>query len=201
MHHHSACVSLFTSVLQPQCWRASFHRLYVSSVELFFLSLCCGWRLESWPNVLRTVCISCWRLTANNESIWGLHLRPPSLFYLTPFPPAMYLFFSFIFVLQLWLTVAWHVMSVHQSPGPITASSPMEWSILLKCWLSKSWLCSRHVMECAISTSACCTLHLYTFTLCWGASCLQLWPSAFHLLTAVYSMHQKYRYACTLLKL
>lgn len=61
------------------------------------VSLCCGWRLESWPIVVRTLSISCWHLAANNESIWGLHLKPLSL-------PASCLsstlFFSFILLLQ-----------------------------------------------------------------------------------------------------
>lgn len=157
------------------------------------LSLSCGWRLESWPNVLRIVCISCCHLTANNESIWGLHLKHLSL--PTPsFLPALYLFFRFVFV---WLTVAWHLVSVHQSSEPLTASSPMEWSILLKCWLSKSLLCGRQVMECTISTRACCTLLLYTFTLCWGAVFSHGFQPFTHSLQYMYSNN---RCACTLWK-
>ncbi len=173
----SLCVCLQASVLQrffpsPTCqqWWIVF--------PPHPISLCCDWRLESWPNVLRTVSISCWHLAANNESIWGLHLRPLSLL-LLPFPKP---FFSVQFHLRPLAPPAWHPVSVHQSPRPLTASLPMEWSILLKCRLSQSLLCGRQVMECAISARACCTLGHLHFVL---GSCLQLWPSTFHSFTVL----------------
>lgn len=62
--------------------RGSFHRLHISGERIVFppqpILLCCGWRLESWPNVLRMVSISRWHLAANNKSMWGLHLKPLS---------------------------------------------------------------------------------------------------------------------------
>lgn len=96
VHCNSACWSL--------CLRASTQPRFFPSPTcqqwwIVFppqpLSICCGWRLESWPNVLRPGSISCWHLTANNESIWGLHLRPLSLplLSLVFFSP-----FSFIYV-------------------------------------------------------------------------------------------------------
>lgn len=114
------------------------------------LSFCCGWRLESWPNVLRPGSISCWHLTANNESIWGLHLRPLSL------PLLSLVFFPLsVSSTSIWLTVAQHPVSVYQSHGLLTASLAMDWSILLKCWLSKRLLlCGREVMYCGISARA-----------------------------------------------
>lgn len=49
---------------------------------------CSVWRLESWPIVLRALSISSCRLTANNGSIWGLHLKLPS-------PPLFFFFVEF----------------------------------------------------------------------------------------------------------
>lgn len=99
---HTHCASPFSLCvcLQASVWQRFFPSPTCQQWWIVFpphpISLCCDWRLESWPNVLRTVSISCWHLAANNESIWGLHLRPLSPL-LLPFPKP---FFSFQFHLR-----------------------------------------------------------------------------------------------------
>lgn len=94
-HKHSARWSLcLRASTQPRFFPSPTCQQWWIVFPPQLLSICCGWRLESWPNVLRPVSISCWHLTANNESIWGLHLRPLSLPLLSLVSPP----FSFIYL-------------------------------------------------------------------------------------------------------
>lgn len=134
MHCHTVCI--YRLIVQSRFFPSPTCQQWWIVFPLQPLSLCCGWRLESWPNILRAVSISCWHLTANNKSMWGLHLRPLP-FCITP---------CFCFIHDVQLNVAWHPVSVHQSLEPLTASLLLYWPISLNGWLSKGMLCGRQVM-------------------------------------------------------
>lgn len=133
---YSTWTPLFTSFSAPRLLSIAC----VSAVNCFSSTSTHARRLESWPNVLSAVSISCRDLTANNESIWGLHLK---------------LFSSsahrFSFICVSLAQVLPKILCVHLSPGRITVGLPMEWSVLLKCWLSNRLPCGWQDMRCVSS--------------------------------------------------
>lgn len=123
-----------------------------------------GWRLESWPTVLRMVSISRRHLTANNEK----HLRSSCL------PVALFLLVGFILTARLrhWL----RLVMENRTVSCMCCSAHC-------CCLSQTFHCCVQMSKCPISVRTCCILRLRSefvpesFLQLQARTCLSFWPA------------------------
>lgn len=156
IHSGALCIAIQpveVFVYELQRNRDSFHHLRVSSGELFFLhSSSLSAVAGDWsPDP------TSWDQSLSHAGIWQPIMKAFEVFIWDLFPFLSWALFPPLSVssTSIWLTVAQHPVSVYQSHRLLTASLAMDWSILLKCWLSKRLLlCGREVMYCGISARA-----------------------------------------------